>query len=669
MNRMKMLALMLAALLALTGIGAFAESDPVEIEIEVTEETEDPVLASAYDGELTVKLSDVESQYDALLASYISYYAQYGYEMDEYDLDFQASVAQEAVQTQLSTLIAKRHAQDTGFVLTDEKKEELRTQAQTTMDEMVAYYEDYLTQYGYSAEEAHAMAQEEMAAGGYDLDALCESLELNEVLNHLFTLGTEGVTVTDEEVKAAFDAKVAAQKETYADVDTFINDYIGEADILYTPENVRLMHCIYIALDEEAEAEGAEETADSQELTGLAKANEVMEKIAAGEDFVALMEAYNEDGSTLEQMMVGYPVAAGSKLYSEEFTSGAMAVQEIGGVSDLIVTDYGYFILRYAQDLEAGEADFEPRKEQETAEALEAKQTEAYSAYVDGMLSEAAVTMYDMSPLYHIYVSEVVEATVAYAIVNEETELTDMPMGDAVAKLSAGASVDILGRIGIDGEEYAFVAVPGTAFKGYVNTAKIANMEPDEALTVDNTALAAACEIAAKLPTFTITMNDGSVVYGELYPDVTPESVGNFIALANSGFYNGLTFHRVIPGFMIQGGDPNGDGTGGPGYAIKGEFSNNGVQNDLSHTRGVISMARSSAMDSAGSQFFIMHADSSYLDGDYAGFGLVLGGIETVDLIASVPTNSSDKPMSDQVMREVYVETYGQEYSFTKLDD
>ncbi|MCI7735648.1 MAG: peptidylprolyl isomerase [Clostridiales bacterium] len=164
-------------------------------------------------------------------------------------------------------------------------------------------------------------------------------------------------------------------------------------------------------------------------------------------------------------------------------------------------------------------------------------------------------------------------------------------------------------------------------------------------------------------------MNDGSLIYGELYPDVAPETVGNFISLAGEGFYDGLTFHRVIPGFMIQGGDPNGDGTGGPGYAIRGEFSNNGVQNDLSHTRGVLSMARSSAMDSAGSQFFIMHADNDYLDGDYAAFGMVLGGIETVDLIASVPTDSNDKPRNEQAMRTIYVETYGKTYTFTRLED
>ena len=197
----------------------------------------------------------------------------------------------------------------------------------------------------------------------------------------------------------------------------------------------------------------------------------------------------------------------------------------------------------------------------------------------------------------------------------------------------------------------------------------MADMDEAEALAADNTALSEAAIAIDKLPTFTIVMNDGSLIYGELYPDVAPETVGNFVSLAGEGFYDGLTFHRVIPGFMIQGGDPNGDGTGGPGYAIRGEFTNNGVQNDLSHTRGVLSMARSSAMDSAGSQFFIMHADNDYLDGDYAAFGMVLGGIETVDLIASVPTDSSDKPRSEQAMRTVYVETYGKTYTFTRLED
>ena len=645
---------------------------------------EDPVLASAYSGEVVVRKSDVKAQYDANLQSYLAYYAQYGYEMDEYDVEFQNSVASETVQMVLSQRIAERHAAETGYVLTAEAEEALKAEAQTALDQMREYYESYLTYYGYTGEELGKIVDEEMAAAGYNLDTLFESAKLKAVLDHLYALGTEGVTITDEEVKAAYDAKIEGLKTTYANADAFVNAYISGEEILYTPEGIRLMHCIFIAPDAAAAEETAEATpseatpaeatpseaaADPASLTGLAKAEAVLAKIRAGEDFTAMMETYNEDASTPEQMAKGYPVAAGSAMYGDEFKNGAMALANIGDVSDVIATDYGYFILRYAGDLTAGAVELESRKEAETEEALTAKKNEAYSAYIDAMLEKAGVTVHDVSPLFNIYVSETVEAEIAYVTVTAETDLTDMPAGSPVAKLNAGASLDVLGKIGVDGEDYAFVAVPGTSFKGYVNLSATANMEPDDALKVDNAALVTAAQAGDKLPTFTITMNDGSVIYGELYPDVTPQSVGNFISLANSGFYNGLVFHRVIPGFMIQGGDPNGDGTGGPGYAIRGEFKNNGVENALSHTRGVLSMARSSAMDSAGSQFFIMHADNDYLDGDYAAFGLVLGGIETVDLIASVPTNSSDKPMTDQVMREVYVETYGKTYEFTKLED
>ena len=163
-------------------------------------------------------------------------------------------------------------------------------------------------------------------------------------------------------------------------------------------------------------------------------------------------------------------------------------------------------------------------------------------------------------------------------------------------------------------------------------------------------------------PIATITMKDGGVIQLELYPETAPESVKNFISLANSGFYDGLIFHRVIPGFMIQGGDPDGRGTGGPGYSIKGEFNANGVKNDISHVRGVLSMARAQAYDSAGSQFFIMHQDGTYLDGQYAAFGRVISGMDVVDAIAKVTTDSRDKPYKDQIMETVRVETWGVEY-------
>ncbi len=171
-------------------------------------------------------------------------------------------------------------------------------------------------------------------------------------------------------------------------------------------------------------------------------------------------------------------------------------------------------------------------------------------------------------------------------------------------------------------------------------------------------------------PVATITMKDGGVIQMELYPEVAPESVKNFISLANSGFYDGLIFHRVIMGFMIQGGDPLGNGTGGPGYGIKGEFAANGVKNDISHVRGVISMARSKLPDSAGSQFFIVQEDSTYLDGQYAAFGRVISGMDVVDRIAKVTTDSKDKPYKDQVMETVRVETWGVEYGEpTKLPE
>ncbi|CCX42224.1 peptidyl-prolyl cis-trans isomerase [Clostridium sp. CAG:1024] len=170
-------------------------------------------------------------------------------------------------------------------------------------------------------------------------------------------------------------------------------------------------------------------------------------------------------------------------------------------------------------------------------------------------------------------------------------------------------------------------------------------------------------------PIATITMEDGGVIKLELYPGIAPNTVKNFIHLANSGFYDGVIFHRVIEGFMIQGGDPDGRGTGGPGYRIKGEFSNNNHKNDLSHERGVISMARqgnpyfpASAYNTAGSQFFIMHADSDFLDGDYAAFGKVIEGMDVVDRIATTETDGSDRPLEMQTMQSVRVDAFGVDY-------
>ena len=166
----------------------------------------------------------------------------------------------------------------------------------------------------------------------------------------------------------------------------------------------------------------------------------------------------------------------------------------------------------------------------------------------------------------------------------------------------------------------------------------------------------------AQNPVITFEMEDGGVIKAELYPDVAPNTVNNFLSLVKKGFYDGLTFHRVIEGFMIQGGCPDGTGMGGPGYSIKGEFARNRFKNDLKHTAGVLSMARTMIPDSAGSQFFIMHKDSPHLDGDYAAFGKVTEGMDVVDRIAETDTDYRDCPVIPQVMKKVTAETFGIDY-------
>lgn len=174
-------------------------------------------------------------------------------------------------------------------------------------------------------------------------------------------------------------------------------------------------------------------------------------------------------------------------------------------------------------------------------------------------------------------------------------------------------------------------------------------------------------------PIATITMQDGKTMVFELYPEIAPISVANFVTLANSGFYDGLTFHRIYAGFMIQGGDPDGDGSGGPGYSIKGEFQENGINNTISHKRGVISMARANDPDSAGSQFFIMHADSDFLDGKYAAFGMMTEGFVELDSLAMTPVTynlwgEKSVPLEDVVIKTIRVETFGVDYSdFEKI--
>ena len=361
-----------------------ATEEPVAEEAALT--LSDDVLASAYNGAVTVLKSEIQDEYDQMLSQYVAYYAQYGYSVDEYDTELQASVAQETVQTKLSTSIVRHYAAQNGYELTEEKKTELAAQVKTALDNTREYLESYLSASGFTGDELNAAVEEQMAQAGYTEETLMDSAELNDVLNFLYERATADVTVTEDEVKAAFDEKVAKQKESYASVDAFVNDYVNESEILYTPENVRLMECIFVAsvegeatedeaTEDEATADEATadeatadeatvseatagEAADIASLTGYAKAKAIAAAIAGGADFEETMKAYTEDGSTEEQMLRGYPVAENSTTYGEAFMAGAMALEHVGDVSDVIVTDYGYFILRYAKDLESGEADF-----------------------------------------------------------------------------------------------------------------------------------------------------------------------------------------------------------------------------------------------------------------------------------------------------------------------
>ena len=187
------------------------------------------------------------------------------------------------------------------------------------------------------------------------------------------------------------------------------------------------------------------------------------------------------------------------------------------------------------------------------------------------------------------------------------------------------------------------------------------NLRPNLERSVGTTTTVSAKQTMPN-PIVTIEMENGDIIKAELYPDIAPNSVKNFISLINKGYYDGLIFHRVIAGFMIQGGCPDGTGMGGPGYSIPGEFSQNGFKNDLKHTRGVLSMARSMFPDSAGSQFFIMHKNAPHLDGAYAAFGKVTEGMDAVDRIAETRVNMQDRPLNPQVMKKVTVETFGEKY-------
>ncbi|MCR4706919.1 MAG: peptidylprolyl isomerase [Clostridiales bacterium] len=672
---------LLALLMAFATVFAFAE------------DAEDPVLAHTVDDSIVLRKSDLQKDYDETLAYLLTQYSQQGYPVDEYDTEFQAYAAQYTAEGVMSRRVIEQWAGKEGYVLTAEREAELVKEAEDAVAQAREYYSMMLSMYyGFSGEELEKTVNDLMAQSGYTAEAYLDSARFNDVLDFVQEIATADVAVTPEEVRAAFDEKVSSQKESFAQVDAYLSAAQTEEKVYWTPEGVRTVQLIYVAKPSEKE-ENADETAsaetesasgqpdaageaDQEESTaetgplGQEKAEAARAELLAGADFAEVVGKYDESGAPTEQVTKGVQIAAGATNYAEEIVNAAMALSAPGEVSPVVETENMFVVLRYLADVPAGEAAYDTAMEEsETSALLSQRKQEAYTAFVQKVIAEAGVEYHDFSSLYHVYAGTAAEAVTAYAAVKEDTELFAKPEGSAVAKLSAGASLDVLGKVTVDGKEWSFTAVPGTEFKGYLPSGALTSMEEAEALATDNSALAAAAESAEEHPVFTIVMNDGAVIYGELYPETAPESVGNFADLARSGFYDGLIFHRVIAGFMIQGGDPLGTGIGGPGYSIKGEFSANGIENPLKHTRGVLSMARSQDMDSAGSQFFIMHADSDFLDGQYAAFGLVLGGMDEVDVIASVPTDSNDKPRVDQQIRMVWVETNGKEYTFTKLGE
>lgn len=662
-----LLALVMTALCALSSC-ALAE-EPADAAI-------DPQTVIATAGDLSVTYEEVHSLVRTTINDYANYYQQYyGYQIDTSNEDFQRSIAELVVENELYVKILTAKAEELGLGATEEELAAIHEQAQSEYDNIVDYYTSYFSSYAEEGADVDAQVQSFIEESGYTLEFIESQLTMSALLETLYGYVTQDVTVTDEEVRAAFDTEIASLKETYdADKDEFLSAYLNGEQLRYTPEGVRLVQNIYVVKGEENESDESEATdgeADAP-LTGRAKIEAAKAELDAGADFMEVAAKYTEDGSHLDELLVnGYPVFFGSGMYEQSFVDNAMALENVGDVSAIVETSYGYHLLRYAAELTPGPISFEIVSDEMRETALSEKKDDVYLAQETAWLEEQEIVMLNLDALIEkVEVEPAAEAELIFASVNADTQLFDMPGGSALYDLKTGVTLSIEGKITVDETEFAYVTVLGSTATGYVPTQAltIISQEDAEAGIYAEGVIALEADVQGKNPVFTIVMNDGSVMYGELYPEIAPESVGNFIALANADFYSGVIFHRVISGFMIQGGDPTGTGTGGPGYAIKGEFTSNGVENGLSHVRGVLSMARSSEMDSAGSQFFICHADSTFLDGEYAGFGMLLGGFDTLDAIAAVQT-SSDRPVTDQIMKLVHVETYGAEYAFTKIED
>lgn len=684
------LALVILAV-AIPGIDAPKAADaavpteaPVTTEAPDTADPLDDVVVATINGR-SILYKDVKAdilEYAQQYASFIAMY--YGQTVSPMDPYLFAASAEYIINSLIEEEIITAKIEEFALNSTPEQQAELETHIIEGLDSILGAYREQIKLSNPDAddEQLSALVEAQLNAEGYSTQIVRDDIRFAEFRKLVEAHVTADVTVNEEDVRTAYAAMVAQAKEAYAaNPDDFLSDYMNGAEIAYTPEGYRLIQ--HILLYEEGEEGDTEKRAEA-----------ILAELQGGKDFEEAIAEYGQDpGMSEEFLKAGYPVREGTTSYVESFTTSAMALEKVGDISGLVSSDYGVHILRYAADLPSGEVPFETKQEAFTVSQLSIKKNEAMAALEQQWREAAGVTV-DYAAI--VPVSEPVtepaadeEAVVGAAtsapetvtvpqpeiapvsiygqVSAEGTTLLDQPSagGNALATLDIGVTLTIEGSIVVDGETWNYISLPDGIGQGYVKAASLASAE--QVVPMPEGVHTQTIDATGKNPVFTLVMNDGSLLYGELYPATAPQSVGNFVALANSGFYNGLTFHRVVPSFVIQGGDPSGNGTGGPGHQIKGEFSSNGVENTISHKRGVLSMARSSMPDSAGSQFFICVADTANLDGDYAAFGAVLGGMETADAIVGVERGANDLPTQPQRMKLVHVETYGVDYPFEKL--
>ncbi len=606
---------------------------------------------------------DMIEEVEANKIGYAMYMSSYGQAVDTADEEFQRYVIEGVLKQRTERMALTAKAEALGIAETP--AEELATIQQGVDEGYQAAYDacmqDIKAQSPDATEEQLvALTEAELLKYGYTKQALLENETFASMNLRLMAEATKDVTMTEEEARTAYTEMVAQAKTQYlADKDAYISDLLNGAEIVYHPPGYRTVrHILLMAATPEEMPQMVE------------KGNQILAEIQGGKDFEAAVTEYGQDPGMGDPLIKdGYPLCEGSQSYDEQFTTAAMALANVGDLSPVVESSFGVHIIKYVGDVAEGEVPFEQNKDDFMTHQLEQRKNTAYETAKAEWITAANIEMMPDAMIIKQPAPEPLAINTRFAQVSaEQTQLRDKPNGTALAELKKGVPMSIEGEVTVNNQQWGFVTLgtePSTY--GYVLMGDVKITEQDGALSAD-AVIKQTVDATGKKPVFTIVMNDGTLLYGELYPETAPISVGNFISLANSNFYNGTIFHRVIPGFMIQGGDPDGSGTGGPGYAIKGEFSANGVDNAVKHTRGVLSMARSAQNDSAGSQFFVCVADAANLDTQYAAFGMVEGGMETADAIVSTPTDGSDKPNRViQQMKMVYVETYGVEYPFEKI--